>query len=98
VKELAGIPELGEAMLAAAKLADWDEVRRLDDERHALLSALDTRTLLLGGEPARQILEQALEITHHLLKQAREVRAEHLSELSSVQRSKKGAKAYLSSE
>ncbi len=98
MEELARIPDLGVAMLAAAREANWDEVRRLDDERHALLSALDADRLTSGGEQARQLLEQALQITELLLKQARDARADQISQLVAVQRSQRGAKAYLSSE
>lgn len=98
MEALAQIPVLGAAMLVAAQNADWEEVQRLDDERYALLATLDLNALLNGGQAARTVLEEALQITENLLKLAREVRAEHLDELGAVQRGQRGARAYLSSE
>jgi Flagellar protein FliT len=96
--ELALIEALGAAMLAAAEASDWDEVARLDDERHALLTSLDMQHFLEVGDEARRVLEQALEITQRLLKLSRDLRAEHITELTAVQRGQRGARAYLSSE
>jgi hypothetical protein len=98
LEALAHIPVLGEAMLLAAQNADWEEVQRLDDERYALLATLDLDTLMKGGETARTVLEEALQITEILLKLAREARADHSDELGAVQRGQRGARAYLSSE
>ena len=98
MEALAQIPVLGEAMLLAAQNADWEEVQRLDDERYALLATLDLDTLVKGGETARTVLEEALQITEILLKLAREVRADQSDELGAVQRGQRGARAYLSSE
>lgn len=96
--ELALIEALGAAMLVAADAGDWDEVARLDDERHGLLSSLDMQHFLDSGDEARRVLEQALEITQRLLKLARDLRAEHVNELAAVQRGQRGARAYLSTE
>ena len=96
--ELARIEALGAAMLAAADAAEWDEVTRLDDERHARLTSLDMQDFLNVGDEARRVLEDALDITHRLLKLARDARAAHLDELTALQRGQRGARAYLSSE
>jgi len=96
--ELARIEALGAAMLAAADAAEWDEVARLDDERHARLTSLDMQDFLSVGEEAQRVLEDALEITQRLLKIARDARATHLDELTALQRGQRASRAYLSSE
>ena len=96
--ELARSEALGAAMLAAADAAEWDEVTRLDDERHVLLTSLDMHDFLSVGEEARRVLEDALDITQRLLKCARDARAAHLDELTAVQRGQRASRAYLSSE
>ena len=85
-------------MLAAASAADWDEVLRLDTERQALLSTLVTEALAEVHQEARQTLEQALDVTHQLLRIAREARASQAQALLDMQRGQRGAKAYLDSE
>ena len=98
MQALATITELGDSMLAAASNADWDEVLRLDTERQTLLATLVTEALAEVEVEARRVLEQALEITHQLLRIAREARASEAQALLDMQRGQRGAKAYLDSE
>ena len=98
MQALSTITSLGNAMLIAAESADWAEVLRLDTERQALLTTLVTETLADVRDDARRVFEEALEVTHRLLRIAREERASQARALLDVQRGQRGAKAYLESE
>ena len=98
MQALQTITSLGESMLAAAAAADWAEVLRLDTERQKLLSTLVTEALADVQQEARAALEGALEVTHQLLRIAREERANQAQALLGMQRGQRGAQAYLDSE
>lgn len=92
--DLAALSEMNTAMLAAAEQGRWAEVQRIDDARMKSLKALPGEVFATNDPALRDLLNDALDATRRIERQAINERDQYAADIKLVNRRQHAARSY----